>query len=225
MKFQTDYQYTDRKTKAKYVWLKYQSILSGNHVLDIGADECNLKRYIDDTTTYWGIGIGGNPDQELDIEKDKLPFKNNSFDCVLCLDVLEHIENIHDTFDEICRVTRRYAIIALPNPYAEFWRMLRFGDYEPSIPLKYYGLPLERHNDRHKWFFSSEEAEKFIIYRAAKNGMRIIQMDYSGMGNEGIGLRRMLRSLARMILLRNDLNLKILYAGPIWAALEKQGDS
>jgi len=131
---------------------------------------------------------------------------NNSFDCVLCLDVLEHVENIHEVFDEICRVANRHAIISLPNAYAEFWQMLRLGDYSHNASLKFYGLPLERPIDRHKWFFSYEEAEKFVIYRAAKNKMRILQLDLSWMGSEGNGLRRLVRTLARAILFRNDLN-------------------
>ncbi len=101
-------------------------------------------------------------DRYVDLERDKLPFPDNSFDCVLCLDVLEHIENIHEIFDELCRVTCRYVIVSLPNPWADFYNMLRFGDYDVDRPLKFYGLPLEPPEDRHKWFFSNEEAEKFI---------------------------------------------------------------
>lgn len=157
----------------------------------------------------------------MDLEKEGIPFPDNSFDCVLCLDVLEHLENIHQVFDELCRVTRRYVVISLPNPWADFYNMLRFGDYRPGQPTKFYGLPVEPPDDRHKWFFSSEEAEKFILYRAGKNGMHIVQMDYYNMGNEGYGWRRLLRELVRSILFRRDLNLKALYAGTLWAVLEK----
>ena len=37
MTYQTDYHHTDRETKARYVWLKYQPILKGR-ILDVGAD-------------------------------------------------------------------------------------------------------------------------------------------------------------------------------------------
>lgn len=221
MNFQTDFCYNDRASKAKFVWLKYHSILQGQKILDIGADECQLKKFIDDRTSYWGIGLGGNPDQELDIQHGKLPFEDNSFGCVLCLDVLEHVENIHEIFDEICRITYRYVIISLPNAYSAFWYMLRSGDYSSDASLKFYGLPLEKPIDRHKWFFSSEEAEEFVIYRAEKNNMKILQIDYSGSGNEGNGWRRLLRTFAITILLRKDFNTKNLYAGTLWAVLEK----
>lgn len=220
-RFQTNYQYTDRKSKAKYVSLKYQSILGRGKILDVGADKCHLREYINNCEAYWGIGLGDQLDQQVNLENEKIPFPNNSFDCVLCLDVLEHLENIHQVFDECCRVTRQFFIVSLPNPWAVFFRMLRFGDYHPDQPLKFYGLPLDPPEDRHKWFFSYEEAERFILHRASKNKMKVIQKDHERIGSEGRGLRHLVRTFARSFLLRRDLNLKNLYAGTLWIVLEK----
>lgn len=109
-KFYTNYLYTDRETKAKYVRLKYQAILKGC-ILDVGADACYLKQYLKDVS-YLGIGLGDKVDQQVDLEKGPLPFKDNTFDCVLSLDVLEHIDNIYQVFDELCRVSKKYLIIS-----------------------------------------------------------------------------------------------------------------
>ncbi len=218
MQFVTSFRYSDRVSKARYVWLKYRPILKGR-ILDVGADECHLKQHLPEDTEYCGIGLGGSPDRQVDLEKEGIPFPDDSFDCVLCLDVLEHLENIHALFDDLCRVTRRYLIISLPNPWSRLWHTLAGGDYRPGQALKFYGLPLERPEDRHKWFFSSEEAERFILYRAGKNGMRVVQMDYESTASEGHGWRRLVRVLARSILLRGASNVKTLYAGPIWAVL------
>lgn len=218
--FQTDYVYTDRETKAKYVWLKYKSILENANILDVGADERHLKRYVG--ATYWGIGLGGNPDQFVDLEKEKIPFPDQSYDCVLCLDVLEHIENIHDVFDELCRVSRNYVIISLPNAWAVFYAMLRFGEYKPGQAIKFYGLPMEIPADRHKWFFSDDEAKRFVQYRARKNNMTIVHMDNQGMGGEaGNRFTHYLRILARGFLFRKDLNMDNLYVGTLWVVLKK----
>lgn len=91
--------------------------------------------------------------------------------------------------------------------------------------MKFYGLPFEKPEDRHKWFFSSEEAEKFILYRAGKNNMEILQMDYSFTSNsEGYGFGGLLRNIAFRILFQNrDLNTKALYDGTLWAVLRKEG--
>lgn len=219
MIYRTDYRYTDRESKSRYVWEKYRPLLRGK-VLDVGADECHLKSYLDAETRYWGIGLGGAPDQQVDLEKQPIPFPDNSQDCVLCLDVLEHVENIHEVFDELCRVSRHAVIVSLPSPYSQFFRMLRQGDYQPGTPIKFYGLPVERPEDRHKWFFSVEEAERFIRYRAERNGMQVRQMDLEAVGHEGRGWRAWLRILGRELLVSTTVSRRNLYAGTLWAVLE-----
>ena len=88
MQFHTDFKYTSRKDKPEYVWWKYRKILQGR-ILDVGADECGLKKFLSEGAEYIGIGLGGSADVEIDLEKEKLPYEGNSFDCVLCLDVFE----------------------------------------------------------------------------------------------------------------------------------------
>ena len=227
-RFATDFTFQDRQTKAKYVWLKYEPILRGKKLLDVGADECHLKQYLDADASYWGIGLGDKLDQIVNLETDGLPFEDNSFDCVLCLDVLEHIENIHEIFDHLCRVAREHVIIALPNPWGSLYSVLRHGFYQPDAPLKFYGLPVEPPEDRHKWFFSAEEAERFIIYRAAKNEMRVVQLDYSSYMREALSpkfaflrLGYQLRRFAQRTLINEQIAMKNLYAGTLWVVLAK----
>jgi hypothetical protein len=43
--------------------------------------------------------------------------------------------------------------------------------------IKYYGLPVERPPDRHRWFFGNEEASEFLRERGARRGFTIEQMD------------------------------------------------
>jgi len=220
--FTTNYTFTNRETKAKYVWLKYQSILENSKILDVGADEGYLKNLLPKTASYWGIGLGGSPDQQIDLEKEKIPFADNSYDCVLCLDVLEHVDNIHEIFDELCRVTRHYVIISLPNPWADFYHMLRFGEYKPGQATKFYGLPLERPEDRHKWFFSADEAISFIEYRSKKNDLKIIQADYERRrGEPGNYFVKNLRKICRNFLFTRNLNMENLYKSTLWVVLEK----
>ena len=45
--FHTDYRYTDRETKARYVWLKYQPALRGRKALDMVADGGHLQQYME----------------------------------------------------------------------------------------------------------------------------------------------------------------------------------
>ena len=179
-KFETRLSYVDRKTKSVYIYDKYKEILNGR-VLDVGADAQYLKKSITESGgTYTGIGFGETIDINFNLENLPYPFEDNSFDTVLCLDVLEHLENIHKVFDELCRVTSKYLVISLPNPWAEFFTVLRNGDYSETESMKFYGLPVNRPDDRHRWFFSEVDARKFITKKADENGFNLIQVDAQG---------------------------------------------
>ena len=225
MKFHTNFVYTDRQTKARHVYLKYQPILVGN-VLDVGADQCYLKEYLNDNAEYVGIGLHSDKlDLKIDLEKQPLPYEDNSFDVVLCTDVLEHLDNIYEVFDELCRVSKKYVIISLPNPHSVFWSYLKYGDYNEYQHLKFYGLPAEKPEDRHKWFFSTEEAKRFIQYRAKKNNMDIVQIDVEGSSPPKIsGLKKLIFNLLFKKYSGLNLSNRNLYTGTLWAVLLKRGE-
>jgi SAM-dependent methyltransferase len=46
-----------------------------------------------------------------------LPFSNNEFDLVTCLEVIEHIPyyNFNKVLEELCRVSKKYILISVPN--------------------------------------------------------------------------------------------------------------
>jgi len=50
-----------------------------------------------------------------DFDGNPLPFKDNSFDVVTCLDVLEHLHYPWKLLEEMKRVSKRYIIISCPN--------------------------------------------------------------------------------------------------------------
>lgn len=221
MKFSTKRSYDGRDSKARYVADKYQSILKGR-VLDVGADRCHLRELLPAIADYTGIGFG-DVDMEVNLETSPIPFPDNSFDCVLCLDVLEHLDSIHAVFDELTRVSKKYVIISLPNPYRDFIGML-FNQGDPSISFKYYGLPLERPDDRHKWFFSNSDAEKFIRARAAIKNMEIVQIDSEGAGGAKTIPSAMKRLALRLAAFGLSVRATDLYHKTLWAVLEKPDD-
>ena len=219
MQFYTDFKYKSRKDKPEYVWRKYREILRGR-ILDVGADECGLKKFLPEGTEYIGIGLGGSVDLEIDLEKERIPYENNSFDCVLCLDVLEHLDNIHEVFDELCRVTGKYLIISLPNPWASFMGMLRGGYYKHTeLPMKFYNLPTDIPNDRHKWFYGIHEAERFLKERGKMNGMEILQMDRE---NAYLNLKIRLYRMALKLVVHKDVDVDSLLGGSVWSVLVKK---
>jgi SAM-dependent methyltransferase len=99
-----------------------------------------------------------------------LPFRSASIDMLLALDVLEHVDDIHAALAELCRVTRRYVAITLPNIYeiGGRWRFVR------GRPLsKKYGLPTESPTDRHRWIFSLSDARRFCSRQASRCGFAV----------------------------------------------------
>jgi len=171
--------YKNREERSKWIGERFHEPFSSSKtLLDVGCWGKALKKYIPKRIKYTGIDIAGAPDLVIDLDYiKKLPFPKNSFDAVVCTDVLEHLENIHKMFDELCRVSSKYVIITFPNPIRQassYYRgkalndNLRQGKYS-----KYYGLPLEKPEDRHRWFFSYDEAVAFVQYRASKNGFKV----------------------------------------------------
>lgn len=208
-----------RAAKAEQVWRQYERFLRGRSILDVGADRCHLREHIDPGASYWGIGLGGNPDQEVDLEHGRLPFDDGAYDTVLCLDVLEHLANPHETFDELCRISRDVVIVSLPNPWADTYRVLRQGPYRDSLAIKYYGLPGTPPGDRHKWFFSASEARAFADTRASHNGYEVIEAR-SDAGRPRF-LRHPLRWVCEWILFRHGVGVDDLYAGTQWFVLRR----
>lgn len=166
--------YSNREDKYTWLYMTFREIFNkANDVLDIGCDTQKLKLYCG--KKYVGLDMSKEADVQWNLDCGKpLPFKTKSFDVVVCLDTLEHIESIHDTFDELCRVSADYIFIILPNPYqsiVSYWNRKenekdrkQFGKYS-----KFYGLPFEKPIDRHRWFYSWEESAEFVRYKAEKN--------------------------------------------------------
>lgn len=56
----------------------------------------------------------------------KLPYENNSFDLVICTEVLEHLENPERELAEISRVVKKHILFSVPNePFFTLQRLIR----------------------------------------------------------------------------------------------------
>ena len=217
-----DKDYVTRDDKAGFVYKKYKALLGGS-VLDVGADAMFLKKHVTrGGGQYVGVGLGEGIDHELDLEKSPLPFDDDQFDTVLCLDVLEHLESIHFMFSELSRCARTNIIIALPNPWSDFFVGILFDRFQTS-PMKFYGLPIEPPRDRHRWFFGLKDAKEFLKYSAKKYGYNITQIEVEnenkpmgGKGIKGILGRWLLKQIFRA-----DIDQLGLTHGTLWCVLEK----
>jgi len=202
--------YNSREERAAYTYKKYGKFLQGR-ILDVGCGDAHLKELV--SNEYVGIDVTGKPDVVFDLEQGKLPFGDNGFDCVVCTDVLEHLEKIHDMFFELVRVTKKYVIISLPNNWNPFIKKI----LKRESDSKFYGLPVEKPKDRHKWFFNYEEAENFIYRMAEKSEMNVVICEpYCH-----FELRRpFINFLTKAIL--NEKRYNNIFTLALWSVLEKK---
>lgn len=128
-------------------------------VLDIGCRDKILKDFLKNEVKYQGIDYEDSNEILGHNLEYGIPFEDNSFDIIFALDVLEHVENIHYLFDEILRVSKHEAIIALPN--ISYWKFrLRFLKGK-DISDKYIFSPTKL-LDRHRWLTSYNSAINFV---------------------------------------------------------------
>ncbi len=137
-------------------------------VLDIGCRDGILRKYLPAELRYAGVDLspGPNVTKVFNVEQG-IPFADASFDTVVALDVLEHIDNVWFAFDEMVRVARRQVILVLPNFY-HFRERLRFLRGREGGK---YILSLDPIQDRHRWILSYRSARAFCAHQAKRLGL------------------------------------------------------
>ena len=87
-----------------------------------------------------------------------LPFDDNSFDCIVCTDVLEHVERKQQLARELARVSRDGVIVSLPNTqHYSYIKGLKRGNMG-----KQYRFDIEDRSDRHRWITYYQSNTDFI---------------------------------------------------------------
>jgi len=203
------HKYYSREERAVYINRRFGQYLSGE-VLDVGSGGAGLCSHLDRCISI-DINPATYPNVFVDLEEGNLPFASDSFDCVVCVDVLEHLENLHHIFAETARVSRKYLIVSLPNNWLGARPIIFRGDHTQS--MKYYGLPIERPFDRHRWFFSYAEAEDFIYGMADRLNLKVVRCEpYFGAQNQVKAVFFRLWMSSR--------RLHNLFASTLWVVLE-----
>ena len=201
-----------REGRMRFLERTFRAHLSGK-VLDVGCDVRTLKK-LRPELDYVGIDAGGEPDLRIDLEQNpRLPFADGQFDLVVCAEVLEHLDNLHQVFGELVRVTRGKLLISLPNCWTAARRPLSRG----KGGIGHYGLPHARPADRHKWFFSFGEARDFTRAMAEVHGLSILETRVSEKPRPVL-----VRALRRLRYPKAERYLN-LYAHTYWVLYQRQG--
>jgi SAM-dependent methyltransferase len=114
------FQRYDHKSRWISYWHQINEVLSLNprNVLEVGAGNKTVANYLKNKNievTTMDIDGGIGPDVVASVLK--MPFADNSFDVVLCAEVLEHLpfENLAKGLEELKRVTRKNVVLSLPH--------------------------------------------------------------------------------------------------------------
>jgi SAM-dependent methyltransferase len=146
----------------------------GVRILDCGSRDGALLKYAAaaaDAGRLVAIDIHNRVEAGVeyvahDLEQ-RLPFGDDSFDIVICNDVLEHVEHKRQLMRELLRVTAQHAIISLPNTqYYKYVLNLMRGHMS-----KQYDFLVEDGVDRHRWVTYYWANESFI---ASQPGVAVI---------------------------------------------------
>jgi ubiquinone/menaquinone biosynthesis C-methylase UbiE len=151
-------------------------------VLDIGCGAgamlASLESVIQDKT-YYGVDIsekaisyGKKTFKHITLTvspSDKLNFPDSYFDAVIVSEVLEHVQSIPETVNEIKRVLKKGGTLYFTSPLEKSMFTLQ------GIMLHYFHYVLSTHTTGHINFFN----EKDIVQMLEKNNFKIQQKSYS----------------------------------------------
>ena len=163
-------------THEEFVENKFKKISEiipeNSKIFDVGCNDVKILNFLK-SPNYFGTDI--NKDKisksdnkkikfkQADLNKDELPFKNEKFDFVLLLDVLEHVVNPQKLLSEAKgRLNSKgKLIITLPNDY-HLLNKIRFifNKHLTENPFAPYG---------HLHYFPIKSGEKFL----RENGFKI----------------------------------------------------
>jgi 2-polyprenyl-3-methyl-5-hydroxy-6-metoxy-1,4-benzoquinol methylase len=92
--------------------------LNEETLLDIGCRDMILKKYLSGKFNYIGLDYTNNINHSKNFINHNLENgipKIDNIDIITAIDVLEHLENIHDTFSSLFLLAKKKIVIALPN--------------------------------------------------------------------------------------------------------------
>lgn len=111
------------------------------NVLDIGCGQSPYKFLLNTRETkYFGIDIieasefGYNNPDITPFDGKNIPFESETFDAVICTEVLEHVQDYQYLIDEIHRTTKKNADIIVTIPWSARYHYIPYDyfRYTPS---------------------------------------------------------------------------------------------
>lgn len=157
-------------------------------MLDLGCGEGFISFFVKNRVTYlYGVDKSVRAlkkaknkkmiVKKIDLDEDKIPFKDNFFDFITCLDVIEHIRDPIKVVKEAYRVLKNRGkfIISAPN--------IRFSNHLITLAFRgYFPTTSEdkgAYDGGHIHYFTFSDLKKILM----KSGFRVVREE--GIINKG----------------------------------------
>lgn len=172
-----------KKEMEKRVYLSSNKNL---RLLDVGCRGCELKAYLGDLVEYQGVDLFQNEHESVDFVlnvENGLPMKDETYDFVVSLDLLEHLNDFQSGLDDLFRVSQNCLIIMLPNmSYAplrfEFLLSGSLSRLTDKYDLKY--GKTAKNIDRHRWLTVIPQMDNYMQEFAENNNAKIEIIRFQG---------------------------------------------
>lgn len=145
--------------------IKLLKIKPGDRILDIGGSlkqhkEIKIDTLVDlyppEKAPYWPSTLKAKYFIQLDIARNKLPFKDKEFDICLCTHTLEDLYNPFLALEEMSRVAKRGYIATPSRGFDMQFSHFNLTDWRTG-PRRQPGL------SHHHWFFEVKNEKLFIV--------------------------------------------------------------
>jgi SAM-dependent methyltransferase len=164
------YNFLKRYEVSRYDWISNfinKLNLSDKNILDLGCWEWKFFEYLNDWNNLYGIDIAGvrlekNKNRfhllEWDLE-EKLPWKDDFFDIITSMSVMEHVFSIEHHLREVHRLLKKWGYFILEVPNVAF--------LPNRIRLLLWNTPItwdwtEAWDDNHLHYFTKNKLKNYL---------------------------------------------------------------
>lgn len=166
--------------KGSRVDVALKLLEKGDRLLDVGCGDGTLGYHAKNMyNEIYGVDISekalkiarkrGVITFKVDLNKDKLPFQDNFFDAVTCLDVIEHVIDPRFLIKEIYRVLKTGGILIISTPNIRYWKYLFSLIFKGKFPKT--SDDTELWDGGHLHYFTFKDIEELL----KSNGFKIVK--------------------------------------------------
>lgn len=157
--------------KGERVELASRFVPKSNRLLDVGCGDGVISYFIKNkVSSIYGVDNSnfdlikakkkGVKVKRVDVDSKALPFNNDFFDVITCLDVIEHVKNPSLFLKEIYRVLKRQGVFIISTPN------IRFSNHLITLIFKGYfpktSLDSNFYDGGHIHFFTFKDVESLL---------------------------------------------------------------